>query len=57
LLSASRYLTKHDSALPSTGGTNWQRYLPPHFQKVVFFPSLWSTEELENWGKLPEPFA
>lgn len=36
---------------PSTGGTNWQKYLPPKFQKRVFFPELWTEEEITNWGK------
>ena len=31
--------------------TNWQGYLPPRFQKVIFFPHLWTDEELNNWGK------
>lgn len=34
-----------------TGGTNWQNYLPPHFQKRVFFPELWSDLDLSEWGK------
>ncbi len=51
LHAASRYLKKPDAAVEATGGTNWQRYLPPRFQKVVFFPFLWSSEELANWGK------
>ena len=35
----------------STGGTNWQRYLPPHFQRISFFPTLWSAQERAEWGK------
>jgi tryptophan 2,3-dioxygenase len=37
--------------LAATGGTNWQKYLPPRFQKIVFFPTLWNEEELTEWGK------
>jgi tryptophan 2,3-dioxygenase len=48
---AVRYLNKDKEAIAATGGTNWQKYLPPRFQKQVFYPSLWSKEELENWGK------
>ncbi len=33
------------------GGTNWKEYLPPRFQKVIFFPALYSKDELDNWGK------
>ena len=42
---------KHLKNAPSTGGTNWQKYLPPRFQKTMFFPELWSSEEIENWGR------
>ncbi len=46
--SAVKYLKKSDKA---TGGTNWQKYLPPKFQKIIFFPKLWSKKEKEEWGK------
>ena len=36
---------------PGTGGTNWRKYLPPRFQRIIFFPELWSDEEKDNWGK------
>ncbi len=49
--SAVRYLSSSNDDVPATGGTNWQKYLPPRFQKRIFYPSLWSAEELENWGK------
>ncbi len=49
--SAVRYLHKDPEDIKATGGTNWQKYLPPRFQKRIFYPSLWSSEELENWGK------
>ena len=48
---AYRYLNREQGAVPATGGTNWKRFLPPKFQKVTFFPKLWTEEELENWGK------
>jgi tryptophan 2,3-dioxygenase len=49
--SAVHYLQRNPEDIKATGGTNWQKYLPPRFQKVIFFPSLWSTEEHQNWGK------
>ncbi|MDA9563084.1 tryptophan 2,3-dioxygenase family protein [Flavobacteriales bacterium] len=49
--SAVRYLQNTDDDVPATGGTNWQKYLPPRFQKRIFYPELWSDEEIENWGK------
>lgn len=45
------YLRKSSAPVDSTGGTNWQKYLPPRFQKQIFFPALWTTEDIENWGK------
>jgi tryptophan 2,3-dioxygenase len=48
---AARYLLKDSDGVPATGGTNWQKYLPPRFMKRIFFPELWSNQEKENWGK------
>lgn len=48
---AARYLLKDEDGVPATGGTNWQKYLPPRFMKRIFFPELWSEEEKDNWGK------
>jgi tryptophan 2,3-dioxygenase len=48
--SAARYLQKKPEDIAATGGTNWQKYLPPRFQRRVFFPELWTKEELESWG-------
>ncbi len=49
--SAVRYLQQDEADVAATGGTNWQKYLPPRFQKRIFYPELWSKEEIENWGK------
>jgi tryptophan 2,3-dioxygenase len=49
--SAVRYLAKTDSDVPATGGTNWQKYLPPRFQKRIFYPTLWTEKEKEEWGR------
>ena len=49
--SAVRYLAKDSMDIAATGGTNWQKYLPPRFQKRIFFPKLWSDQEKDNWGK------
>lgn len=48
---AAKYLKKKQQDIAATGGTNWQKYLPPKFQKIIFFPELWSKKEKENWGK------
>jgi tryptophan 2,3-dioxygenase len=49
--SAVRYLQKDPEDIAATGGTNWQKYLPPRFQKRIFYPELWSEKEKEEWGK------
>lgn len=48
---AHRYLRKEGKAVKATGGTNWKEFLPPSFQKVHFFPNLWTQIEKEEWGK------
>jgi len=49
--SAVRYLQRNPADVPATGGTNWRSYLPPKFQRRIFYPQLWSAQELEDWGK------
>ena len=34
----------------ATGGSDWKKYMHPKFQRRIFFPELWSEEELKNWG-------
>jgi len=51
LKSAGKYLQKDPEDIKATGGTNWQKYLPPRFQKIIFFPHLWSDTEKAEWGK------
>jgi len=49
--SAVRYLNKDSADIAATGGTNWQKYLPPRFQKRIFYPTLWTEQEKDEWGK------
>lgn len=49
--SAGRYLHRDPDDIKATGGTNWQKYLPPRFQRIMFFPELWSDQEKQEWGK------
>lgn len=51
LRSAVRYLDAKPQTIKATGGTNWQDYLPPRKQRIIFFPDLWTDEELDSWGK------
>lgn len=34
----------------ATGGSEWQKYLHPSYQRRIFFPELWTADELEKWG-------
>ena len=51
LKAAGHYLQKNAKDIKATGGTNWQKFLPPRFQKIMFFPELWSVQEKDEWGK------
>tara|TARA_Y100001954_G_C15810935_1_gene605142 strand:+ start:909 stop:1886 length:978 start_codon:yes stop_codon:yes gene_type:complete len=48
---AAKYLKRSSKDIAATGGTNWQKYLPPTFQKIIFYPKLWTTKEKKEWGK------
>ncbi len=52
LKSAARYLKKDPVDIAATGGTNWQKYLPPKNQQLVFFPELWTEAEIREWGTI-----
>ena len=47
---AGKYLGGGDKDLEATGGSNWRKYMHPKYQKRIFFPYLWSEDELKNWG-------
>ncbi|MFT6814399.1 MAG: tryptophan 2,3-dioxygenase [Sphingobacteriales bacterium] len=51
LKSAVRYLKLDPEDIKATGGTNWQKYLPPKIQFIMFFPELWTKQEKEDWGR------
>lgn len=48
LMASGRHLPGADQG---TGGTNWRKYLPPKFQRITFFESIWTEEEKADWGK------
>ncbi|MEQ8301995.1 MAG: tryptophan 2,3-dioxygenase family protein [Cyclobacteriaceae bacterium] len=50
LNAAKKYLESGGKKVEATGGSDWQKYMHPKFQKRIFFPGLWTMEELENWG-------
>ncbi len=48
---AGKYLAKPDGTVEeATGGSDWRKYMLPKYQKRIFFPDLWSQEELDDWG-------
>lgn len=51
LNAAKQYLLSKERVTEATGGSDWQKYLHPMYQKRVFFPGIWSDEELEKWAK------
>ena len=51
LKATGHFLHKAPEDIRATGGTNWQKYLPPRFQKIMFFPELWNQQEKDEWGK------
>jgi tryptophan 2,3-dioxygenase len=34
----------------ATGGSDWKKYMHPKYQRRIFFPELWTEDELKNWG-------
>ena len=50
LKSAVKYLERKPETIAATGGTNWQKYLPPRMQQRIFYPELWQEDELKQWG-------
>ena len=47
---AKYYITGKEGDGVATGGSDWQKYMHPKYQKRIFFPELWSQIEKENWG-------
>lgn len=50
LETAQHYLDQKGENKAATGGSEWKKYLHPKFQQRKFFPTLWSEEEITNWG-------
>jgi tryptophan 2,3-dioxygenase len=47
---AGKYLGGKEKDLEATGGSSWRKYMHPKYQRRIFYPYLWSEEELKNWG-------
>ncbi len=48
---AKKYIESVPGNHEATGGSDWKKYMHPKYQRRIFFPELWSKEELENWGE------
>tara|TARA_R110001592_G_scaffold145825_5_gene369537 strand:+ start:1221 stop:2138 length:918 start_codon:yes stop_codon:yes gene_type:complete len=47
---ANHYLNIGGQTTEATGGSEWVKYMHPKYQKRIFFPDLWTDEELRDWG-------
>lgn len=47
---AKHYILSASGDGEATGGSQWQKYMHPKYQKRIFFPELWSMKEKETWG-------
>lgn len=51
LNAARKYIDSGHGTGEATGGSDWKKYMHPKYQRRIFFPELWSEEELKNWGE------
>lgn len=51
LNAARKYIDSGKGTGEATGGSDWKKYMHPKYQRRIFFPELWSQEELKNWGE------
>ncbi len=51
LNAAKKYIDSGQGSGEATGGSDWKKYMHPKYQRRIFFPELWSEEELKNWGE------
>lgn len=47
---AKHYIESGTGDGEATGGSDWKKYMHPKYQRRIFFPDLWSADELKNWG-------
>ncbi len=48
---ANHYLNIGGKTAEATGGSEWVKYMHPKYQRRIFFPELWSEQELKDWGE------
>ncbi len=47
---AYHYLNNGETPVEATGGSEWVKYMHPKYQRRIFFPDVWTQEELDTWG-------
>ncbi len=48
---AAKYIESESGPQEATGGSDWKKYMHPKYQRRIFFPELWTEEELRTWGE------
>ncbi|MCB0456335.1 MAG: tryptophan 2,3-dioxygenase family protein [Flavobacteriaceae bacterium] len=48
---AKKYLNHGNEPEEATGGSDWTKYMHPKYQRRIFFPDVWSKDEISDWGK------
>ena len=48
---AKKYIESVAGPQEATGGSDWKKYMHPRYQRRIFFPELWSEDELKAWGE------
>jgi tryptophan 2,3-dioxygenase len=48
---AKKYIESGHGTGEATGGSDWKKYMLPKYQRRIFFPELWTAEELATWGE------
>ncbi len=48
---AKKYLNHGNEPEEATGGSDWAKYMHPKYQRRIFFPEVWTEQELKDWGK------
>ncbi len=47
---AAKYLNHGEKPEEATGGSDWAKYMHPRYQRRIFFPEVWTEQELKDWG-------
>jgi len=48
---ANHYLNNGKEVVEATGGSEWTKYMHPKYQRRIFFPDVWTEQELAQWGQ------